>query len=165
MEVWVDIKDYEGHYRVSNYGNVHSLKSNIILKPSIAGQYKYLKVHLCKKGKSKGFYIHRLVGQHFIPNPETKYSINHKDGNKFNNHISNLEWATGTEQNNHAYKNKLKLAGENCNLSKLKEEQVIEIYNDQKSKLKDLAKIYNVSEGLISMIRRKLLWKQLLEDL
>jgi hypothetical protein len=164
-ETWLDIEGYENEYRISNFGNVLSLKSNKILKPMISGQYKYLTVVLSKKGKVKRFYIHRLVAKHFLPNPENKYTVNHINGNKFDNNILNLEWATPSEQNNHAYINKLKLAGENCNLSKLKEFEVLEIFKDKTSKLKDIAKRYNISEGTVSQIRRKIIWKQLLKDL
>lgn len=155
-EMWLDIKDYEGHYQVSNTGKVRSLKTNRILKPRVSGQYKYFSVSLCKNGKPKDFYIHRLVASHYIDNPENKYSVNHIDGNKMNNNVSNLEWATGTEQNNHAFRLGLKHSEHH---SKLTREQVNEI-RKTKGKLKDIAKIYGVSDGLVSMIRRNKIWRR-----
>ena len=85
-------------------------------------------------------------------------------GNRYNNKISNLEWSTGTEQNNHAYKLKLKLPGIHCNFSKLNEHEVIEIFKSNKT-AKELAKIYNISMGNVYMIRRKITWKHILNNL
>ena len=63
----------------------------------------YLTVRLSKKGKDSTIYVHRLLGFAFIPNPDAKPMINHKDGNKLNNSISNLEWVTHAENMKHAY--------------------------------------------------------------
>ncbi len=123
-EQWRNIKGFEGLYQVSNLGNVKSLKrfnrtSKIysslgyyrkekILKPSkdAAG---YLKIDLCKNGKRKNYLIHRLVAETFIPNPENKLQVNHKDGNKSNNFVDNLEWATPKENIIHAVVNGLNI--------------------------------------------------------
>lgn len=107
-ELWKDIEGFEGLYQVSNLGNVKSLKRNIILKPGIVAYKKtkengYYIVNL----KSKPFYIHRLVAEAFIPNPENKPQINHIDCNKRNNNVKNLEWVTREENIQHAYKNNL----------------------------------------------------------
>lgn len=112
-EIWKDIPNYEGLYQVSNLGNVKSLcygarnirKSNVhkILKHS-PNNWGYHKVQLYKDGKSQMLYIHRLVASLFIPNPENKEQVNHIDGNKANNKVSNLEWATSKENLHHAEK-------------------------------------------------------------
>lgn len=90
---------YNIHYR----GVVISNKTNKVLKPGRGGN-GYLTVAL--NGKSK--YIHRLVAEAFIPNPGKYKCINHKDGNKLNNHYSNLEWCTSSENNSHAIRTGLK---------------------------------------------------------
>jgi len=92
-EVWKDIKNYEGLYEVSNFGNVRSLKYGKIkyLKPA-KNKGGYYFVILCKNGKTKNFRIHRLVANAFIENPNNYPQINHKDEDKTNNKASNLEW-------------------------------------------------------------------------
>ena len=98
-EIWKDIKEYEGLYQISNYGRVKTLnpgynkiKSNIkSLRKCHDGYYR---ISLYKDKKIKTYYIHKLVAKHFIPNPNNYSCINHKDENKLNNNISNLEWCT-----------------------------------------------------------------------
>ena len=98
IEEWRDIKGYEGKYQVSNLGRVKSLNYNHTKKEKILSDspntYGYLYVNLYKNGKGKPFYIHKLVALHFIPNPNNHPIINHKDENKQNNKVSNLEWCT-----------------------------------------------------------------------
>lgn len=96
MEVWKDIEGYEGLYQVSNLGRVKNSRTGRILK---FGKHKngYLQVILCKNGKTKHYYIHRLVAKTFIPNPQNKPEVNHIDENKENNHVENLEWVTHNE--------------------------------------------------------------------
>ena len=98
QEIWKDIKGYEGLYQVSNLGNVKSLKTNKNLYSSNAKGYRRVGLF---KGKRKGYSIHRLVAQAFIPNPENKPCVNHKDCNRANNNVNNLEWCTHKENNNY----------------------------------------------------------------
>ena len=97
MEVWKDIKGYEGLYQVSNFGRVKSLprigtiNNERILKQSFHRK-GYMEAHLCKDGFEKIVKTHRLVAEAFIPNPENKPQVNHKDENKQNNRADNLEW-------------------------------------------------------------------------
>ena len=100
MEVWKDIEGYEDLYQVSNLGRVKRLNTGRILKGR-KNTNGYLQVILCKNGKTKHYYIHRLVAQVFIPNQENKPQVNHIDENKENNHAENLEWVTSKENNNH----------------------------------------------------------------
>ena len=91
-EIWKDKKDYEGHYQVSNLGRVKSIKfgKEIILKQKIRGGY--YSVGLSKNGIVKTYYVHRLVAEAFIDNPNNYKEVNHKDECKSNNIVSNLEW-------------------------------------------------------------------------
>ena len=89
MEIFKGIKGFE-NYQVSNYGNVKSLKNNIILKPSISSGY-YM-IALCKDGKKHDKRVHRLVAEAFLENPNNYKEVNHKDECKTNSHVSNLEW-------------------------------------------------------------------------
>jgi len=102
---WRAIDGYQGKYAISDYGHV----KNVITKNSLKltkNMYGYMITHLSDRdtGKSKGIRVHRLVGRYFIPNPMLKPCINHLDGNKQNNHFSNLEWCTDSENKLHAFR-------------------------------------------------------------
>jgi len=97
QEIWKDIPNYEGLYQISNLGNVKSFyKNNIKGKKLKFGTTRkgYLFVILRKNKKGKLYTIHRLVALTFIPNPHNYLEINHKDENKKNNRVDNLEWCT-----------------------------------------------------------------------
>ncbi len=102
-ETWKPIKGYEGFYSVSNFGRVRNNRNNKLLKLNNNGK-GYLFVHLRKNKFNKSCYVHRLVLLNFIPNPDSKPECNHKDGNKLNNHMDNLEWNTRRENVHHAIK-------------------------------------------------------------
>ena len=93
-ELWKDIKDYEGLYKISNMGNVYSCITNKLLKPSKNTHTKHLGVILRKNGKSKRFQIHRLVAEAFIPNPYNLPQVNHINEIQYDNRWFNLEWCT-----------------------------------------------------------------------
>lgn len=124
MEIWKTIKNFE-RYEVSNLGNVRSKDIEYVAKDNKKYYYKgktlkltetrahnkpngYYVVNLRVQGKANIRCVHRLVAEAFIPNPENKPTVNHKDGNKQNNNIDNLEWATYRENNIHAIKNNLR---------------------------------------------------------
>ena len=103
-EIWKDVEGYEGLYQVSNFGNVKSVK-RIIKKANNAylsvkerllkyttNHKGYKMVSLSKNGKQKSCTVHRLVAKAFIPNPKDLPQVNHKDENKLNNYVNNLEW-------------------------------------------------------------------------
>lgn len=115
IEIWKDVAGYEGVYQVSNFGNVKSLDKVIFnkgskkynnIKGKILSQNKtngngYKIVSLNHNGNSKNHYIHRLVLTSFVENTNNYNYINHKDENKSNNHVSNLEWCTCKYNNNY----------------------------------------------------------------
>ena len=109
-EIWQDIKGFEGKYQISNTGkvkslNYHRMGREKILAPNKRAKHGYWYVALCDgSGKIKVGKIHRLVAEHFIPNPDNKPYVNHKDGNKHNNNAENLEWVTPLENNLHCYR-------------------------------------------------------------
>lgn len=96
----VPIKDYE-NYLITKQGEVINSKTGHTLKPSL-GANGYYRVNLCKNGKAKMVYIHRLVAETFIPNPNNYNEVNHIDENKANNAIENLEWVNHKANINHA---------------------------------------------------------------
>lgn len=107
-EIWKDIKDFEGLYRISNLGRIYSVTTNKIRQIQVNNhRYGYCEISLHKNGKEYRFKVHRLVALHFIPNPLNKPEVNHKDGNKLNNCYHNLEWVTSVENKQHAWKNSL----------------------------------------------------------
>lgn len=97
-EIWKIIDDYD-NYKISNLGNLKS-KSKRIKK--CINRDGYYQVSLYKNGNKKSILVHRLVAMTFIPNPLNKPTVNHIDGNKLNNNVSNLEWATCKEQQYHS---------------------------------------------------------------
>lgn len=100
-EFWRPINNYDHLYEVSSIGRIRNKRRGHICKPF---RRKYLAVGLSKKGSVKIHSVHRLVAIAFIPNPENKPTVNHVNGDKFNNHINNLEWATFSEQQKHSIK-------------------------------------------------------------
>lgn len=107
METWKAIPGYEGLYEVSDQGRVKSLwyGQTRIMKPEKQG-CGYLRVMLCKDGQRKMLLVHRLVAEAFIPNPNNLKTVNHKDENKENNTVSNLEWMTMRDNLNYGTHNK-----------------------------------------------------------
>lgn len=114
-EVWTDVPDYEGYYQVSNLGRIKSLSREIynsgvrpekILKQNY-DNYGYFRICLQKKGRLKPYIVSRLVAICFIPNPNNKPIVNHINGIKTDNRVVNLEWATASENVNHAINNNL----------------------------------------------------------
>lgn len=91
-EIWKDIDGFDGDYMVSNLGRVKSVRRNIILRQSIRNGYE--RVVLWTNNIPKNYSVHRLVANAFIPNPDNLPQVNHKDENKTNNCVGNLEWCT-----------------------------------------------------------------------
>lgn len=112
QEQWKAVADSNGEYHISDHGQVKSYKrgNERIMKPSLIGVLgnQYLAIGIWVNNKRKMHKIHRLVAKAFIPNHQNKPHVNHKDGNKLNNHIDNLEWATAKENQQHAWQTGLK---------------------------------------------------------
>lgn len=178
MEIWKTIPKFNNEYEISNLGRIRSTDSIIkrsngwpyfrkgkILKPS--SKYGgYYKGAVCVNKKMISYKIHRLVAEVFIPNPENKEEVNHIDGNKLNNNISNLEWCTRQENIKHCIDNNLQIPfkGEEIGTSILKESQVNEIREKFTPRIytrSKLAKEYGVSEATIKDVLYRRTWKHL----
>ena len=115
IEKWLPVIGYDGYYEVSNFGNVRSVRYDHngqliysrLLKPAVK-QRGYLGVVLCKQGYTSNHLVHRLVAIAFLPNPNDLPEVNHKDGNKLNATVDNLEWCSSSENLHHAYNTGLK---------------------------------------------------------
>lgn len=179
-EIWKDVKNYEGLYKVSNHGKIKSLKRKIPLL--IRGKYPaflpfkekilracvnssgYRAVCLRNRGTSRSATVHRLVLQAFQSNPENKPQGNHKDGNILNNNINNLEWCTQSENMLHAHKIGLyDFKGNKAHNRKLNEHQVrrIRLMREITPKLSDIkiGKMFKVTAANIYRITRRKTWQ------
>lgn len=178
-EIWKDIPNFENYYEVSTLGNIKSKSRNITntlgrtyfyeskpLKTQI-DRYGYVKVELNKNGKPYYFTIHRLVALTFIPNLKNLDQVNHINAIKTDNRVENLEWCNNQQNITHSWENNLRganiLKGEECNLSKLKEKEVLEIRELHKSGLTmyKIHKLKNVSFQTVSNIVKNKSWKHL----
>lgn len=156
-EIFAPINGYEG-YSIGSLGSVKN-KHGKFLKAS-RDKHGYLTVSLCKNGYARQFFVHRLVALAFIGNPENKPTVNHINGDKTDNRVDNLEWATQSENNFHAYKMRLavphKNRGEKNGRTKLSNRQVCEIRLMLQTGYKniELAAMYQVSASVISRIKK-----------
>lgn len=173
-EIWKTVKRYEGLYEVSNMGRVKSLSRTRqgkggglypvcekILTNRVSGA-GYFQIALSKGSKKKYPLIHRLVAQNFIPNPQNKPQVNHKNGIKTDNRVENLEWCTQSENQHHAYKIGLQKHqyGEQRFCSKLTENQVVKIKQMLLIGFRTgvIAKIYSVHSVTITDIKMGRTW-------
>lgn len=163
VEVWKEVPEFNGIYAISNFGNIRNLKYQKTKKQSTHKVTGYKYVCLCKSGVCETFYVHRLVAGIFLGH-EKHLEVNRKDGNKANNHISNLEWVTHHENILHSHKmglNKRNQArGSRAGSAKLNEQQVLEIL-ELKGKMtqSSMAEKYNVSTTTVWCILNNRSWK------
>jgi hypothetical protein len=129
------------------------------LRPAI-DKKGYLKVILCQNNKRYNKKVHRLVALMFIPNPENKPEVNHKNGIKTDCRKVNLEWNTPKENRQHAFNTGLSAKGENHVNSKLTEAQVLSIRADTRTQ-QVIADEYCVTQAQISSIKTRKLWKHI----
>ena len=143
-------------YIIEKNGTIFNKHTGHKLKPQLNNK-GYLRIVLGKQT----YFVHRLVAMIYIPNPNNLPQVNHKDGNKLNNSVENLEWCSNLENRQHALANGLHLTGEQCSWAKLTEKEVIEILKNKTIPSEILAKKYNVSKCTIEDIKHNKTWKHL----
>ena len=168
VEKWVTIKDYP-KYKISNLGRIWSEHTNKYIKPHLRSKdiNAYMKVELFNEEGSKSMALHRLLAEAFIPNPDNKCCVNHKDGNKTNNHLANLEWVTYSENSQHATDTGLSPIGIERTSAKLSEQDVSEIASLLQSSdlsFNAIGNKYNIDSGVIRDIHRRRSWSHLTKD-
>ena len=141
-------------YEITSNGEVINIHTGKHIKPQANGK-GYLRVAIGKKL----MFVHRLVATKYVSNPDNLPQVNHKDGNKLNNKADNLEWVTNQQNRDHALNNGLHCIGENCSWAKLTKAQVDFIRKHLEINSKEMAKIFNISDGHVREIRRDESWK------
>jgi hypothetical protein len=162
MNDWRNIKGYEGHYQVSSAGQVRSLKRGGRLMSPAVSRTGYHQVNLYLEGRVKHFYVHRLVAAAFIRPIPDGMEVNHKDGDKSNNDVKNLEIVTSEENLRHARETGLMPSGgERSPVAKLTEEEVGEIRGARGKGVRagELADAYGVCERTIYGIWEGKTWR------
>jgi hypothetical protein len=194
MENWIDAKGFEGYYEVSNTGHVRRKKSETVYKDGRIAHFSetslketenkkgYLRVYLSVKSKKYTKSVHRIVAESFIDNPDHKLTVNHKDLNKKNNNVLNLEWATNKENMKHAFNNGVYKERDKTTIknlgkyssgskgvdnssSKLIDSDILMIrhlYSHHGISITELSKQFFVSKGNIDFIVKNKTWKHLL---
>lgn len=171
-EVWKDVIGYEGYYQVSNIGTVRSIERTVtyqfktgVSKTMRLQSYSrtqflnargYWSVTLSKDGKTKTYVVHILVAKAFIPNVGNKPCVNHKDLNRQNNTVENLEWVTHQENMAHA-------AGHGLlrnKTTKLTWDDVVVIRGIKNKTQREIAEMYNVTQTNINCILKNKTWLQ-----
>lgn len=158
IEVWKDVENYEGHYQISSFGRVKSMARlrqtrggsyaplrERILKQKI-NKHGYKCIHLHKESKVSWPSVHRLVAKAFISNSQNKPTVNHKDCDKTNNKVSNLEWSSHSEQMIHATTNDLLEVRGSPKYSPEFKQKVFDYFNTNNCSLMSLVQKFNISE-------------------
>lgn len=152
MEKFKDVRGYESYYEISNLGRVKSTsyKGKRMLKPAIT-KNGYLNVVFCVRQKREHKFIHRLVAEAFLPNINNYSTVKHKDRNKLNNCVENLEWLSVEDNNRYS------------NTKMLKREQVLQIpaFISKGYTQLEIAKHFNVSRRTIQFVLKGEHWKNL----
>lgn len=168
-EEWRDVKGYEGLYLVSNKGRVRSVdkveysqawnsrsRKGKLHSLTISGRTGYAQLNLYKDGAAETRTVHRLVAQAFIPNPDGKPEVNHKNGIRTDNRVENLEWVTASENVRHSFH---ELGREPDHHGRLSDAQVREI-RAADGRQKDIGERYGISSSLVGLIKRREIYKE-----
>lgn len=167
MEIWKQIKHYEGIYEVSNYGNVRSidrmekfmesmrLRKGKMIKIRYFNKYAF--VMLTKNAIAKSYFVHRLVAQEFIGDINGKV-VDHIDFNPSNNHVDNLQILTQKENINRGVLKKRHNFGEKHGMSKLTENDIRNLRNAKKGSISDLCKQIGITYSTAKKVRRLESW-------
>ena len=171
MEEWRDIKGFEGKYQVSNTGKVKSLermkwngkgyqKIPEKILEGVDDGHGYLHVNLCKDGKETSCKVHRLIAQAFLPNPNNLPEVNHKDEDKTNNCVENLEWCSRSYNINYGTRNKK--ASEKLKGKKHSEEHIKKISEKLKGRKQSEEHIKKRSKPVFSVDKESglIMWWQ-----
>lgn len=158
---------FASKYLIDKSGNILSKRLKRHLKTCKASGYDRLWIE-GDDGRRAQYLVHRLVAMTYLENPENKEQVNHKDGNKSNNHVDNLEWVSRKENMKHAFETGLNSnVGENNGKARLTENQVLEIYQLCLNGLgnTEIAEIFGINKNMVNLIRGKYSWSYLLKDL
>ena len=147
-EIWKPIEGYENYY-ISNLGNVKNIKGKLLClwKDNVG----YLQVVLRKNKKKKHLRVHRLVAEAFIPNPDNLLQVNHKDSNKINNNVLNLEWITNQDNTKEGYKNNNYHSKHRCIKIEVYDKNTNKLINTYKS-IRETAEKLNINRKTLSRI-------------
>ena len=181
-ETWIDIRGFEGQYQISSLGRVRSVERSVpnrwgpngktipekILVLNRAHRQGYIAVHLYTGSRCSRRYVHRLVAEHFVPNPSARPQVNHRDGDKTNNAADNLEWVTARQNCQHAIDASLyeMARGERAGSAKLTEENVIEIRRMVAAGAthKDAAARFGIGRKAVTKIINRQRWAHVNDD-
>lgn len=147
-------------YEITKDGRVINKTNNHVLTPQPNGK-GYLRVKI--DGKLQ--FVHRLVAQKYIPNPNNYEQVNHIDGDKTNNSVDNLEWVSNQQNREHAVESGLHLQGEDCKWAKLDWQKVEYIRNHPEISVKQYSEIYGVSQSTIKDVISYRTWKNKIEKI
>ena len=171
MEEIKDVPGWEGVYAVSRNGRIWSYPNRLHdgkwLLTRLGKNSLCCSIDLCSRGKKrKTINVHRLVAKAFIPNPDNLPEVNHKDGNRENNVVSNLEWCTSSQNQKHAYATGLQIhkKGEDWHPAKLTEENVKYIrtnYNKQTCNYTDLGREFDVAAATVRDVVLRKTWRHI----
>jgi len=154
---WFEIPTYDGRYMITKDGRI---KSKFKELKQVKRKDGYKRISLTKNGKRKNYLVHRVIAMTFIPNSIRKKEVNHKDGNKRNNHVSNLEWCTREENIRHASSKGLMCCGEDRKNSRLTWKEVLLIRKMLSIPNRKLASLFGVSPTTILKIKKNIKWKR-----
>ena len=164
-EIWVKVKGSD-IYEISNFCRVRTIKMKTYINHSkMANGYRAVSLRLVNGKRSASYYLHRLMAEAFLINPMNKRCVNHKNGNKADNSLSNLEWVTHKENAIHAHVNGLhdvpRLKGEKHPMSQLNENDIIDILKMGlicEISAEKISKFYKMHKSTISYILNGKLW-------